>query len=290
MANGIVVIDKPEGWTSMDVCAKLRGIFREKRVGHAGTLDPMATGILPVFVGRATRGVEFTEKYDKEYIAGLKLGVVTNTQDTTGEVMERYPVSVDRTQVEQILSRFTGEIDQIPPMYSAIKIGGKKLYELARKGKEVERKPRRIVIQELELLEQLSQDEFLIRVSCSKGTYVRTLCHDIGAALGCGGTMSSLRRTRVGPFREGITMEEVQQAADTARAAELLSPVDGCFAAFPAVTATEREEQKFIRNGCQYKCNLENGKYRVYSPGGEFLMLGLVEQGRMTTIKSFFEV
>lgn len=290
MANGLIIIDKPAGWTSMDVCAKLRGIFREKRVGHAGTLDPMATGILPVFVGRSTRGVEFTEEYDKEYIAGLKLGVITNTQDTTGEVLENRPVTVGREDIEQILKQFTGPIDQIPPMYSAIKIGGKKLYELARKGKEVERKARRITIQELELLEQLSEDEFLLRVSCSKGTYVRTLCHDIGAALGCGGTMSSLRRTRVGPFREGITLEDVQQAAVQKRVAEMLTPVDGCFVQFPAVTATEREEKKFIRNGCQYNCNLENGKYRVYSSGGEFLMLGQVEQGRMITIKSFFEV
>ncbi len=290
MANGIIIMDKPEGWTSMDVCAKLRGMFREKRVGHAGTLDPMATGILPVFIGRATRGVEFTEEYDKEYIAGLKLGVVTNTQDTTGEVLETKPVTVSREDVERVLQQFTGEIDQIPPMYSAIKIGGKKLYELARKGKEVERKARRITIAELELLEQLGEDEYRIRVSCSKGTYVRTLCHDIGAALGCGGTMSSLRRTRVGPFREGITLEAVQQAANEERALELLSPVDGCFAELPAVTATEREEQKFIRNGCQYKCNLQNGKYRVYSPSGAFLMLGQVEQGKMTTIKSFFEV
>ncbi len=290
MANGMIIIDKPDGWTSMDVCAKLRGMFREKRVGHAGTLDPMATGILPVFVGRATRAVEFTEEYDKEYVAGLKLGVVTNTQDTTGEIVETHPVHVTREEVERILVQFTGPIDQIPPMYSAIKIGGKKLYELARKGKEVERKARRITIQELELVEQLSGDEFLIRVSCSKGTYVRTLCNDIGAALGCGGTMSSLRRTRVGPFREGIRLEEVQQAAAQEKAAEMLTPVDSCFVSFPAVTATEREEKKFIRNGCQYHCNLQNGKYRVYSSGGEFLMLGQVEQGKMTTIKSFFEV
>ena len=290
MPNGIIIMDKPSDWTSMDVCAKLRGIFREKRIGHAGTLDPMATGILPVFVGRATRAVEFTEDYDKEYVAGLKLGVVTNTQDTTGEVLEQRPVTVSREDVERILEQFRGPIQQIPPMYSAIKIGGKKLYELARKGKEVERKARSIVIQELELLEQVGEDEYLIRVSCSKGTYVRTLCHDIGQALGCGGTMSSLRRTRVGPFREGVTMEQVQQAADEGRAAELLAPVDGCFAHFPQTRATEREEKKFIRNGTPYPCTLPEGTYRVYGPGGEFLMLGRVDKGQMLTIKSFFEV
>jgi len=290
MPNGIIIIDKPSDWTSMDVCAKLRGIFREKRIGHAGTLDPMATGILPVFVGRATRAVEFTEDYDKEYVAGLRLGVVTNTQDTTGEILEEKPVTVTREDVEKVLAQFRGPIQQIPPMYSAIKIGGKKLYELARKGKEVERKPRSITIQELEVVEQVSQTDYVLRVSCSKGTYVRTLCHDIGQALGCGGTMSSLRRTRVGPFREGISLEQVQRAADEQRAAELLAPVDGCIAHCPRVEATERECVKFIRNGTPYPCQLENGEYRVYSPEGEFMMLGRVENGQMTTVKSFFEV
>ena len=290
MPNGIIIMDKPSDWTSMDVCAKLRGIFREKRIGHAGTLDPMATGILPVFVGRATRAVEFTEEYDKEYVAGLRLGLVTNTQDTTGEVLEEKPVTATREDVERVLEQFRGPIEQIPPMYSAIKIGGKKLYELARKGKEVERKPRSITIQELELVEQVCEVEYLIRVSCSKGTYVRTLCHDIGQALGCGGTMSSLRRTRVGPFREGVTMEQVQQAADEQRAAEMLAPVDGCFAHCPAITATERECVKFIRNGTPYPCAEQEGEYRVYSPEGAFMMLGRVENGQMTTVKSFFEV
>ena len=290
MPNGIIIIDKPSGWTSMDVCAKLRGMFREKRIGHAGTLDPMATGILPVFVGRATRAVEFTEDYDKEYVAGLRLGLVTNTQDTTGEVLEERPVTVTRDDVERVLEQFRGPIEQIPPMYSAIKINGKKLYELARKGKEVARKPRQITIHELELLEQTGESEYILRVSCSKGTYVRTLCHDIGRALGCGGTMSSLRRTRVGPFREGVGLEEVQQAADKDQAAQLLSLVDGCFAAFPAVTATEREWMKFIRNGTPYSTALEEGTYRVYGPDGAFLMLGQVKEGQMITGKSFFEV
>ena len=151
MANGIIIIDKPAGWTSMDVCAKLRGMFREKRVGHAGTLDPMATGVLPVFIGRATRAVEFAADSDKEYITGLKLGVVTNTQDTTGEVLEERPADVSGERLRQVLEGFTGDIEQVPPMYSAIKINGKKLYELARKGKEVERKPRPVTIHALEL-------------------------------------------------------------------------------------------------------------------------------------------
>ena len=154
MPNGILVIDKPEGWTSMDVCAKLRGMLHEKRVGHAGTLDPMATGVLPVFVGRATRAVEFASESDKEYIAGLKLGVITNTQDTTGEVLEERPVQVDHHQLWNALAQFQGDILQVPPMYSAIKRNGKKLYELARKGQEVERAPRKVAIRALGVLDE----------------------------------------------------------------------------------------------------------------------------------------
>ena len=186
MANGIIIIDKPEGWTSMDVCAKLRGVFHEKRIGHGGTLDPMATGVLPVFVGRATRAVEFATESKKEYIAGIKLGVVTNTQDTSGEILEEHPVSTAGEQLPNLLERFTGDLEQLPPMYSAIKIKGKKLYELARKGQEVERKPRSIHIYALELLGKSTSGDPLLRVECSKGTYVRTLCHDLGQALGCG--------------------------------------------------------------------------------------------------------
>ena len=198
MANGIIIIDKPAGWTSMDVCAKLRGMFHEKRVGHAGTLDPMATGVLPVFIGRATRAVQYAAESDKEYIAGLKLGVVTNTQDTTGEILEDRPVDVTRDQLLAVLEAFHGWIRQVPPMYSAIKVNGKKLYELARKGREVEREPRTVAIRALELLDETPPEgaDYLLRVVCSKGTYVRTLCHDIGQALGCGGCMASLRRTR----------------------------------------------------------------------------------------------
>ena len=214
MANGILVIDKPAGWTSMDVCAKLRGILHEKRIGHAGTLDPMATGVLPVFVGRATRAVEFARESDKEYIAGIKLGVITNTQDTTGEVLETRPVQVSREQLWTALEAFCGDIEQIPPMYSAIKIQGKKLYELSRKGKEVERRPRRIHIDALGVLDQTPPEgsDYLLRVMCSKGTYVRTLCHDIGQALGCGACMSSLQRVKAAGFtaEQAVTLEAVQ--------------------------------------------------------------------------------
>ena len=290
MPNGIIIIDKPRDWTSMDVCAKLRGIFHEKRVGHGGTLDPMATGVLPVFVGRATRAVEFAAESEKEYIAGLKLGVVTNTQDTTGEILEERPVSVTRAELEGVLAHFRGNILQIPPMYSAIKREGKKLYELARAGKEVDRPPRPVTIHALEVVEQAAPDSYTLRVRCSKGTYVRTLCHDIGAALGCGGTMCALRRTRAGGFTlaEAVTLEEVGAAPDPAA---LLRPVDACFHGYDAVELAGRALFQ-ARNGGSFPCppGVPDGVYRFYGPGGEFLLLGRCSGGTGTAIKRFFEV
>ena len=295
MPNGIIVIDKPAGWTSMDVCAKLRGMFHEKRVGHAGTLDPMATGVLPVFLGRATRAVEFAADSDKEYIAGLKLGVVTNTQDTTGEVLEERPVDVTRDQLLAALARFTGDIQQLPPMYSAIKIGGKKLYELARKGKEVERKPRPVTIHALDVLDEAPPEgaDWLVRVACSKGTYVRTLCHDIGQALGCGACMASLRRVKAAGFtlKDAVTLKAVQEAVDRGEGDSLLLPVDAYFAGVPMlVLKTDRAEKK-IRNGAALNArDLPDGAYRVYGMDKTFLALGQVAGGTLTTVKSFFEV
>lgn len=288
MASGILVIDKPAGWTSMDVCAKLRGVFHEKRVGHSGTLDPMATGVLPIFIGRATRAVEFAEKSDKEYIAGLKLGVITNTQDSTGEVLETRPVQISREQLEAALEKFRGDIMQVPPMYSAIKINGKKLYELARKGREVERPARPVGIKSLEILEQQGEDLYTIRVRCTKGTYIRTLCHDIGQAMGCGGCMASLRRTMAAGFtlEDAVTLEEIQAAADPAA---LLLPVDDYFKALPACTIRGKALFR-AKNGNPFLWELPDGDYRVYGPEGEFLLLGRCEGGVVATIKSFFEV
>jgi len=289
MANGIIVIDKPEGWTSMDVCAKLRGIFREKRIGHAGTLDPMATGVLPVFIGRATRAVEFASEGEKEYVAGLKLGVITNTQDTTGDVLEEHPFSGTLQDLEAVLGQFRGNIQQIPPMYSAIKVNGKKLYELARKGKEVERKARPVTIHSLTVEEQTAPDEFILRVRCSKGTYVRTLCHDIGQALGCGGCMSSLRRTMAAGFdlSTAVTLEQVQQAGDPAA---LLLPVDAYFSGRPVLTLQSAMEKK-VRNGMTIVLpDVPAGEYRVYGQDNAFLALCKAEDGKLFTIKSFFEV
>ena len=289
MPNGIIIIDKPQEWTSMDVCAKLRGIFREKRIGHAGTLDPMATGVLPVFMGRATRAVEFASESEKEYVAGLKLGVITNTQDTSGEVLETRPVSVTAEELEAVLPQFRGPIQQIPPMYSAIKINGKKLYELARKGREVERKPRDITIHSLTVEEQIAPDEFILRVRCSKGTYVRTLCHDIGQALGCGGTMSSLRRTMAAGFtlEQSVTLEQIQAAEDPAA---LLLPVEAYFSDHPALTLSPALSKQ-VRNGMTVVFpEAAPGQYRVYGSDGAFLALCEAKEGKLLTIKSFFEV
>ena len=295
MANGIIIIDKPAGWTSMDVCAKLRGIFHEKRVGHAGTLDPMATGVLPVFIGRATRAVEFAAGSDKEYVAGLKLGVVTNTQDITGEILEQRPAEVTRKQLLAVLPRFTGAIEQVPPMYSAIKINGKKLYELARKGKEVERGPRPVTIHALEALDGPPPQgvDFLLRIHCSKGTYVRTLCHDIGQALGCGGCMSSLQRIKAAGFTlaDSVTLEAVQEAVDRGEGESLLLPVDCCFAGLPVLVLKTAGAEKKIRNGAALPVrDVPDGEYRVYGMDKTFLALGRAVGGRLTTVKSFFEV
>ena len=402
MPNGILIVDKPAGWTSQDVAAKLRGVFHEKRVGHGGTLDPMATGVLPIFLGRATRAVPFFEHADKVYEAVLRLGLVTDTQDTTGRVLEEHPVDITQEQLEAVLPRFRGPIQQIPPMYSAVKVNGQKLYALARKGQEVEREARTVVIHSLEgsrikdqgsgnagemqnaecrmqndawaggrvpslqadadlegsrikdqgsgsagemqnaecrmqndpcadgrvpslqadadlegsrIKDQGSgsagemqnaecrmqndpcadgrvpslQTDYLLRVHCSKGTYVRTLCHDIGAALGCGGCMAALRRTRAGRYgiEQAHSLDEILADPNPER---FLLPVDSLFADRPRCTINEAGEKK-LRNGASLRTGkLADGEYRVYGPGGDFLALCAVSHGELTTIKSFFEL
>ncbi|WP_295583468.1 tRNA pseudouridine(55) synthase TruB [uncultured Oscillibacter sp.] len=286
MPNGIVIIDKPAGWTSMDVCAKVRGILREKRVGHGGTLDPMATGVLPVFVGQATRAVEFAENGRKEYVAGLRLGQVTNTQDITGEILETRPAAVSPAQLEAVMARFLGDIQQVPPMYSAVKIQGRKLYELARRGQEVARPPRPVTIYELELLEQESGTDYRFRCVCSKGTYIRTLCHDMGQALGCGGTLYSLRRTMAAGFTldQAVTLQDVQD-----RGAELLRPADSLFQSHPRLTLSAERQEKRVRCGNPIQApDLADGLYRVYGRDGTFLCLSRAQGGTLTSIKNFF--
>ncbi len=291
--NGIILIDKPQGWTSHDVVGKLRRLLGERRIGHSGTLDPMATGLLVVFVGRATRAVEFAESHEKQYIAGLRLGTETDTQDITGTVLQQTPHTLTAADVAAVLPRFTGPQQQIPPMYSAIKVDGRKLYDIARKGGEVERKPRDIVIHSLSLTDTdgLETGDIGLDVTCSKGTYIRTLCHDMGRALGVGGTMSSLRRVRAGVFhlKDACTLEQVAQAAAEGRAQELLLPVDTLFAEYPTMTLTDKQTKRTMVGG-QFSANAREGLYRFYAPDGAFLALGKVEQGTASTVKSFFEV
>lgn len=304
MPNGILIVNKPADWTSQDVAAKLRGVFHEKRVGHGGTLDPMATGVLPIFIGRATRAVPFFEHADKVYEAVLRLGLVTDTQDVTGRTLEAHEASVTVEQLEAVLPRFRGQIEQLPPMYSAVKVNGQKLYALARQGREVERQMRPVTIFELEA--ELAGTgiacppdpaagndppgrDFLLRVHCSKGTYVRTLCHDIGAALGCGGCMAALVRTRAGRYslKQAYTMEQILSAPDPEA---LLLPIDSLFADRPFCKLNEAGERK-LRNGAGLRTGkLADGEYRVYGPSGEFLALCAVTHGELRAIKSFFSV
>ena len=285
--NGIVIIDKPAGWTSQDVTARLRRVFGTRRIGHGGTLDPMATGVLPVFVGRATRGVEFFEHAEKTYETELLLGVATDTEDTTGTVLFRREVSVTPGQLAAVLERFRGEIMQIPPMYSALKVNGQKLCDLARKGRQVERQPRPVTIHELTLLSR-EGDTLRLRVRCSKGTYIRTLCADIGEALGCGGCMQALRRTQAGEYTiaEAVPLQQLLEAAEPET---YLRDVDTMFRGYPAVKLTVNQEKR-CRNGNAFSVSLPGGTYRAYSQSGEFLMLAKVEDGVMSTIKSFFDV
>ena len=285
--NGIVIVNKPQGWTSQDVTARLRRVFGTRRIGHGGTLDPMATGVLPVFVGRATRGVEFFEHAEKTYQATLRLGLHTDTEDITGTVLAERPVEVTREQFENALEQFRGEILQVPPMYSALKINGQKLCDLARKGKEVERQPRPITIYKLECLGFDGVTAKLL-VRCSKGTYIRTLCKDIGEALGCGGCMEALCRVTAGEY----TLEEsvdLETLLETEAPEQYLRPVDSMFTRYEKVTLTDNQEKR-CRNGNSFSIALPDGTYRAYGKDGEFLMLSKVENGVMATVKSFFEV
>ena len=285
--NGIVIIDKPQGWTSQDVTARLRRVFNTRRIGHGGTLDPMATGVLPVFVGRATRGVEFFEHAEKTYETVLQLGMTTDTEDTSGTVLEEREVNITHEKLETVLESFRGEILQVPPMYSALKVNGQKLCDLARKGREVERKPRPITIHELTLLET-GETTLRLRVRCSKGTYIRTLCMDIGEALGCGGCMAELRRVTAGEY----TIEEsvpLLQLLEEQEPEKWLRNVDTMFRNYEAVTLTANQEKR-CRNGGSFTESMNDGTYRAYSKDGEFLMLAKVEDGVMSTIKSFWEV
>lgn len=269
MYNGIINIYKEKGFTSHDVVAKMRGICKQKKIGHTGTLDPDATGVLPVCLGSATKLCDLLTDKEKEYVAELLLGVETDTQDITGQILRECVPVTDEAQVREAVMSFLGEYMQVPPMYSALKVNGKKLYELARAGKEVERQARPVTIHELEILD-IKLPVVKIRVVCSKGTYIRTLCADIGVKLGCGGTMKSLERTKVGIFKkeDAITLAELEQIRDSVGIDSKLYAVERVFEEKPALHVKE-EFCKLLDNGNPIFANhtMENIKY----PDGEWI-------------------
>ena len=298
MIHGILNIYKKKGYTSHDVVAKLRGITGQRKIGHTGTLDPEAEGVLPVCLGRATKVCDLLTDRDKTYEAVLLLGIRTDTQDVTGTVTDRGDIQgITREMVEQAAKKYVGEYDQIPPMYSALKVNGKKLYELAREGKTIERKARRVRIYELEILEE-ALPRVRLRVRCSKGTYIRTLCDDIGADLGCYGCMEALLRTSVGPFalEEACRLEDVEAAVKAGELGKMLCPIDRLFAEYPAVQVKKGWE-KLAYNGNGLKRSMTDGDretrdgacVRIYDAGGNFLALYRYhrEAEEYTTVKMF---
>lgn len=277
--NGILNVYKESGFTSHDVVAKLRGILHTKKIGHTGTLDPDATGVLPVCVGKATKVCSLLTDQDKTYQAVVRLGVTTDTQDMTGSITQTHPVDVTEEQIQKTVAGFMGEMEQIPPMYSAVKVGGKRLYELARQGKEIERKPRKITIHELDLTAiELSKQEIAMEVTCSKGTYIRTLCHDIGEKLGCGAAMKSLVRTRVGDFelQEARTLFEIEEAVQAKSVDKLFWSIDSLFLDIQRCVV-QSSALPLLQNGnavspglCSYRTPKRDEKVRMYDENGDF--------------------
>ena len=283
--SGVLIINKPAGMTSHDVVGKVRRLYGLRRVGHTGTLDPMATGVLVVLVGRAAKAAEYLMSDRKSYTATLRLGIITDSGDTTGLVLASTDELPDESAVQAVLAGFRGEIEQIPPMYSALKVGGKKLVDLARRGVTVEREPRKITIYRLEAFPTETKSDYRLEVDCSGGTYIRTLCEDIGAALGCGGTMASLCRTETGGFSldAAHTLEELEEMTAQERRA-LLYPVEALFAALPALRLSPFFE-KLIRGGCavlQKKLGIDypvGTRVCLQTETGDFFALGEVIEG-----------
>ena len=297
--NGIINVIKEKGFTSHDVVAKLRGICRQKKIGHTGTLDPHATGVLPVCLGNATRACEMLTDRTKEYVAELLLGQITDTQDITGTVLEEREVAVSEARVREVIAGFVGGYDQIPPMYSALKVNGKKLYELAREGKVIERKARDIEVFDIKV-ESIDLPEVTMTVHCSKGTYIRTLCNDIGERLGCHGCMKSLLRVRVAGFdlEHALTLSQIQSKVDEG-CFDMVMPVDGVFENLPAVH-TASDADKLVRNGNKIPAVLTDYlkhsadsdiRYRVYNHEGIFVGVYsyLDETGEFKPVKIFME-
>lgn len=287
--NGIIVVNKPREFTSFDVVAIMRGCFKTKKVGHSGTLDPMATGVLPVFIGGATKAVSVLPESGKSYRAGFRLGMTSDTLDFWGECSEQKSVNISEEMLLNVLERFKGEIDQVPPMYSALKVNGQKLCDLARKGIEVERKPRRITISRLELIEFDGRDG-VIEVDCSSGTYIRSLVDDIGAVLGTGAVMTSLVRTRACGFglSESYPLEELK-TRPLGELELLLKPIESVFADYPEIRLDGVQERMYL-NGVRLDAkrlhgDLGEGMYRVF--GEEFFGIAKIENGELVSVKRF---
>ncbi|HAA42772.1 MAG TPA: tRNA pseudouridine(55) synthase TruB [Ruminiclostridium sp.] len=277
--NGVINVLKPTGMTSFDVVAYLRRILKIKKVGHTGTLDPCAAGVLPVCLGKATKAVEFLIDKDKIYRAGLKLGISTDTQDATGKIIKESPVDVSKDEIERAIMSFVGKYSQVPPMYSAIKVNGKKLYDIAREGKVIDRKPREVEIYSIDII-QIKKDSVIFDVECSKGTYIRTLCDDIGNKLGCGGHMSFLLRKKAGVFdlSTTLTLEEIRELAAQGTLQEKIIPVDEIFKDYDKIVLNLKDTKKFT-NGAKIKISDEFKKkknLRVYGWDGKFLAFGQV--------------
>ena len=288
--NGILVVDKPAGWTSFDVLAKLRGVLHTRKLGHSGTLDPMATGVLPVFAGPARKAVDLQPDHDKEYEAVIRLGQRTDTGDVTGTVVQTAPVTAGEAELKAVLPRFLGQQMQLPPMYSAVKIGGVPLYKAARQGKEVERTPRPVVIHELACLGRCGENEYRLRILCGKGTYVRVLLEEIGAALGTVATMAALRRTRAGAFTlaGSHTLDEILAAGENV--SSLLIGLDAVFAALPACPVDGSAAARLCNGAPVWHSGRPAGRCRLYGPEGAFLGLGRVEpDGTLQAEKLFIE-
>lgn len=295
--NGIIGVNKPQGFTSFDVIAKLRGILHTKRIGHGGTLDPMATGVLPVFIGTATKACDIMPDNSKAYLADFRLGITTDTQDITGKVLTESGKKISFDELEAVLPEFTGNIQQIPPMYSAVQVNGKRLYDLARQGIEVERKPREIEVKSL-YISCYNEDtqEGTIEIDCGKGTYIRTIIHDIGEKLGCGAVMTSLIRTYSSGFSlsDCYTLDKIQQAKDENRLESLIIPVERIFENFQKIKLNEVQTRMY-RNGVKLDLNRVNNirqevpEYSVYGYNGEFIGVARAdfEKSELRVVKNF---
>lgn len=296
--NGILIIDKPEGFTSFDVCAKLRRIVGQRRIGHTGTLDPMATGVMVILLGTATRAAELMPLHDKRYTARFRLGITTDTLDITGTVMSQRQVKISCGELIRALEHFRGENDQLPPMFSAVHSDGKRLYELAREGKEVERTPRRVTVHRLELLDyDENTAEGTLDVCCSRGTYIRSLIDDIGTSLGCGGVMTALRRTEACGFSlsDAVTIAQAQEMGESGQLASRILPVESVFTAFPVCWITENQTVRYLNGG---ELNLDRLKQTAVSEDGalvrvksrdDFLGIGRIDHtaGQLRPYKKF---